>query len=294
MIYRTCVLGGVVCGVAIATPFATHAGITIALWIACAALAICVALALAAITKVLFAYETFSFLHYQLAAIGVTALVLPQALDLIALALAVTQCIGRIGCLYAGCCHGRPARFGIRYREREVAAHWVGARVIPVQLIESIALAIIAVVTALRIGNGALATYALSYACVRFTTELLRGDARRHFLRLSEAQWICVLTSIVAGTFVLAAIAIVVAFIPRRDYDAIARAIHTARNGDAIASANDVRISHGVTDCVEHYTLSPADKTIAALVRDLAHPDARVTLLAGHHGVAHLVIGGRA
>lgn len=292
MIYRTCVLGGVVCGVAIATPFASRVGLTPLLWIACAALSICVALALAAITKVVFGNETFSFLHYQIAAIGATALALPQALDLIALALAVTQCIGRIGCLHAGCCHGRPARFGIRYREGDVPAHWAGARVIPVQALESIALAIIAIVTARFIGHGAIVIYALSYACVRFTTELLRGDARRHFLRLSEAQWICVITSIVAGTYALAVIALVVACIPRRDYDAIARAIHAARTTDAIANAENIRISHGVTDSIEHYTLS--HPSLAALVRDVAHPDARVTCVAGNHGLVHLVIGGRA
>jgi len=297
MTYRHFVFGGVIAGVLIATPFAPRTGITPLLWIVCAALAICVALALAAITKVLFARETFSFLHYQVAAIAVTALALPQALDLIALALAVTQCIGRIGCLHAGCCHGRPARFGIRYGEGEVAAHWEGARVIPVQALESIALAIIAIVTARSIGNGAIVVYAISYACVRFATELLRGDARRHFLRLSEAQWICVATMVVAGTPWLAAAAIVIACVRRRDYDALARALYTARTGGGIAVAPGVQISHGRTNELEHYTLSVAARdarTVAAAVRDLAHPDARVTLLAGNRGVFHVVVGGGA
>jgi prolipoprotein diacylglyceryltransferase len=293
MIYRICVFGGVIAGVSIATPFASRVDLTPPLWIAVAVLAICVALALAAITKVLFAHETFSFLHYQIASIAVTALVLPQALDLLALALAITQAVGRIGCLRAGCCHGRPSRFGIRYRD-EVAPHWSGARVLPVQALESIALVVIAIVTARAIGNGALLVYALSYACVRFATELLRGDRRRHFLRLSEAQWICVATSIHAGTLWLAALAFVVACIPRRDYDALAQAIHRARNAGGIAGAQDVHISYGVSETVEHYTLSVAGRdarTIARLVRDLVHPDARVTLLPGNRGTFHLLIG---
>lgn len=185
MIYRTCVFTGVTAGVATAAFYASRAGLTPLLWIATAALTICVALLLAIATKVLTGYETFSFLHYQLAAIATVAIVIPirGALDLLALALAIAQSIGRIGCFAAGCCHGRPWRFGIRY----------GVPLFPVQWLESALLAVIAIVTATLIGRtgAAFAFYATAYAAVRFGLELLRGDARRHLFSLSEAQWIC-------------------------------------------------------------------------------------------------------
>lgn len=195
MIYRTCVLGGVSAGVALSAFYASRAGLTPALWIAAAALTICVSLLLAIATKVLFGRETFSFLHYQIAAIATIAIVLPirGGLDLLALALAVAQSIGRLGCADAGCCHGRPWRFGIRYDDQHVAARWAGVRLFPVQWLESALLAVIAIVTAALIGRtgAAFAFYASAYAAVRFGLEYLRGDARRHFLSLSEAQWIC-------------------------------------------------------------------------------------------------------
>lgn len=299
-VYRTCVFGGVIAGTVLALPFASRAGLTPLLWIAAATFAICVALALAAITKVLFARETFTFLHYQLATIAATYLMLPAALDLLALMLAIAQAMGRIGCARVGCCHGRPARFGVRYGRGQVAEHWIGARVIPVQYLESFALFVIAIFTARAIGTpgAALTTYALSYACVRFATELLRGDPRRRFGRLSEAQWICVLTAVAIAilrrdTTILIAAALIAAAIAikPRDLDAIARAVHLARNQRGIAEGPGVRISYGVIDDVEHYTLSvPAHeaRAMAALVRDLAHPDAHITLTAGN-GVFHVV-----
>jgi prolipoprotein diacylglyceryltransferase len=300
-VYRTCVFGGVIAGAVVAMPFASRAGLTPPLWLVAAAFAICVALALAAITKVLFARETFTFLHYQLATLAATYLMLPAALDLLALMLAVAQAIGRIGCARAGCCHGRPARFGIRYGAGQVAEHWIGARVIPVQYLESFALFAIAIFTARAIGTpgAALTTYALSYACVRFATELLRGDPRRRFGRLSEAQWLCVVTAVAIAivrrdaTILVAAAALIAAAaaIEPRDVDAIARAVHLARNRRGVVDAPGLRISYGVIDDVEHYTLSVAARearAMAALVRDLAHPDAHITLTAGN-GVFHVV-----
>lgn len=307
MTYRACVYGGVLAGIGAAVPFATRVGLTPLLWLAIAAFASCVAFAFAAITKVLVAKETFSFLHYQIVVFVTTAALLAAfdapllpALDLLALCLAVTQSIGRIGCAVAGCCHGRPSRIGVRCREGRVAAHWARARVIPVQLIESAALVAIAVFTAraLETPGTALAMYATSYAGVRFTTELLRGDVRRHVLGLSEAQWICAVTGVVfaRGAFALAFViaAVAVAMTHRLDVDAIARALYTARRSNAIAVAAGLRISHAITEGIEHYTLSGSSDigSLAALVRDLAHPDAHVSLVRGSEA-HHVIVGGR-
>jgi len=178
--YRNCVLGGCSIAIAVTACFATRAGLTPPLWIATASFAAASALFLAAMTKVLFGIERFAFLHYQLVTIAATSVLLAwvdaplaPALNLLALALAIAQAFGRIGCWRAGCCHGRDG--------------------IPVQCIESALLFAIAVACALRIEH-AFVLYTLAYAVTRFALELLRGDRRRHFRGLSEAQWICAIT----------------------------------------------------------------------------------------------------
>jgi prolipoprotein diacylglyceryltransferase len=321
MIYRTCVLGGVAVGIVIATFFATPAGLTPLLWIAIASFAVAVALFFAAVTKVIFGVETFSFLHYQVGALAATGGLLAAtdgpvlpALDLLALTLAIAQAVGRIGCASAGCCHGRPFRVGIRYGRDRVAEHWAGARLFPVQWIESSALFVIAVAVASAIDvapGKAFVLYATLYAAVRFTLELFRGDVRRHFGELSEAQWICVATaSSIAiwqrgATMVVAALlaiaAVVMARAHRIEFDAIARAVFAARASTDVQPAADLRISHGRTAAIEHYTVSASRaltrrdaRSLAALLRDLIHPDEHIALTGGERGIYHLIVGGPA
>lgn len=316
--YRFCVLGGVSLGIAVSMAFAPSAGLTTLLWIAVVSFAVAIALFLAAITKVLFGAESFSFLHYQLAALASTSALLMAmhapllpALDLLALTLAIAQAVGRIGCAGAGCCHGRPFRIGIRYDDTHVARHWSGARLFPVQWIESATLLLIAIAAASKIGGApgsAFVLYATSYAVARFTLELFRGDVRPQLAGLSEAQWICLLTSIAVATWqrgftiVIAAMLIVAALFVHRahriDLDTLARALFTARASDAVAEAAGVRISHGTTAGAEHYTISAPHamtardaRSLAALVRDLAHPDHTLELVAGNGGIYHLVVG---
>jgi len=319
MIYRTCVLGGVSIGILIAALFASRAGLTPQLWIAIVAFGVAVALFLAAVTKVVFGTETFSFLHYQLGALASTSALLAAmkgpvlpALDLLALTLAIGQGIGRIGCANAGCCHGRPFRIGIRYDRNHVAEHWSGARLFPVQWIESVVLIVIAIAVAMTIGRApgaAFVLYATSYAAARFTIEMFRGDARRHFLGLSEAQWICLVTAMAMAswqrgfTIAVASLLVLGAILHRThriDFDALARAVLAARGTSGVASASNVRISHGIAGDAEHYTISAARPltprhagSLAGLLRDIAHPDQRVVLTpAGHAGIYHVVIGG--
>jgi prolipoprotein diacylglyceryltransferase len=321
--YRTCVLGGVSLGIVAATCFAARAGLTPLLWIAVVSFGVAIALFLAAITKVLFGIESFSFLHYQLAALASTSALLAMmhapvlpALDLLALTLAVAQSIGRLGCAGAGCCHGRPFRIGIRYASPRVAGHWSGARLFPVQWLESVALCAIAIAVASTIGAApgtAFVFYATSYAVARFTLELFRGDVRRHFAGLSEAQWICLVTAIAVATWqrgftiaIAGALAVAALLVHRmhrvRTYrvepDSLARALFTARASAGVAEAAGVRISHGTTEGAEHYTISAPQpltardaRSLAALVRDLAHPDGDLQLIAGNGGIYHLVVG---
>lgn len=83
---------------------------------------------------------------------------------------------GRIGCLMAGCCYGRPtdAWYGIYM----VA---LDARVIPTQLIEAIFLFLLCALLVwltLKRARGVLAIYMGAYGVFRFLLEFLRGDPR--------------------------------------------------------------------------------------------------------------------
>jgi hypothetical protein len=122
--------------------------------------------------------------------------VLPY-MDVIGVALAVFLTGGRVGCLLAGCCHGRPSALGIAYPERHARdgfpAHWAGVRLFPVQAVEALGLAFIAVtgLVALPFARPGyvFAWFLAGYAVLRFGTEGLRGDRRPHWLGLSVPRW---------------------------------------------------------------------------------------------------------
>ena len=168
-------------------------------------------------TKLISGIERITHFHHQvavgLASAGVLiACGLPvlRYLDLVAVGFGVFVAFARIGCLAAGCCHGRPARLGVRYGRKHVEAGFPGylqdVRVFPVQAVEAV-WALAAAGAALLSSAGeqdgfGVATYVAAYAGGRFVFEYMRGDPDRpYFLGLSEAQW----TSLV----LLAAIAIV-------------------------------------------------------------------------------------
>jgi prolipoprotein diacylglyceryl transferase len=128
------------------------------------------------------------------------------SLDALAPALWTFLAAGRVGCLLAGCCHGRPATVGIRYPAELVAEgfppHLVGIRLLPVQLLEAVALASLAAAGLVALpfaGNGVVLAGTLAvYAVVRFGLEHLRGDRRPQLLGLSRNQWTCLIQLAVA------------------------------------------------------------------------------------------------
>ena len=125
--------------------------------------------------------------------------VLPY-LDITILGIGLTVIVGRIGCFMVGCCHGRPSRWGVCYRhehaEAGFAPYYVGIRLFPVQLIESVwTLLIVGAGAVLFRGGqpsgGFLAWYVVTYCLGRFWIEFLRGGPGRPYLfGYSEAQWI--------------------------------------------------------------------------------------------------------
>ena len=119
-----------------------------------------------------------------------------RLVDTAVLGIGVMLTFGRLGCFAVACCHGRPARRGVRYGAAHVAAgfwkRWSGRTLFPIQLVESAAsLGLVIGALALSALPGRAAViYIDGYALLRFGLELHRGDPVRPFaLGLSEAQW---------------------------------------------------------------------------------------------------------
>jgi phosphatidylglycerol:prolipoprotein diacylglycerol transferase len=135
------------------------------------------------------------------------------AADILAPAVAIGQAIGRLGCLAAGCCFGKPApnlpwavTFRDMYANRQVGTP-VDVPLHPSQVYESIACAAIFVVLLWMLprkkfhGQVAMAYIAL-YSAARFGLELFRGDSARGFVGvLSTSQLVAI--GLVVGVIVL-------------------------------------------------------------------------------------------
>ncbi len=92
--------------------------------------------------------------------------------------IAIAHCLGRIGCLTAGCCHGRltDAWYGIMMWGSEGYAKYV-----PVQLFEAVFLLILFAflfIRAYKGGQYGLSLYLIIYGVWRFFLEYIRGDFR--------------------------------------------------------------------------------------------------------------------
>jgi prolipoprotein diacylglyceryltransferase len=120
--------------------------------------------------------------------------VLPY-LDIVATAMPFFLASGRVGCAMSGCCHGYPSSVGIVYKGDSAGRDFAfsGVRLFPVPLLECAGLVCLGVsgFAALRSApeGRVLAWYLLGYAILRFGLEGLRGDARPHWLGLSQARW---------------------------------------------------------------------------------------------------------
>jgi hypothetical protein len=126
-------------------------------------------------------------------------------LDIIVIALGSIQVIGRIGCLMAGCCHGRPFHWGVCYRKEHAETgftpSFIGVRFFPVQLIESLWVFCIVLIGIFYIlsskpQGSALAWYGIAYGMGRFYIEFLRGDERPYYWGFSQPQWISLILMI--------------------------------------------------------------------------------------------------
>ena len=112
--------------------------------------------------------------------------------DVAACAVSLAHAIGRIGCLFAGCCHGKltDAWYGIEM---------VGiGKAVPTQLFEALFLLAIMIYLVLRIKGGktyCLQLYMAIYGAWRFVIEYMRDDYRGTTLvkALTPSQFIALL-----------------------------------------------------------------------------------------------------
>lgn len=125
--------------------------------------------------------------------------------DALAVALPVSQAIGRLGCFFAGCCYGTATSL-------PWAVHSHGAMRHPVVLYESaLDLVLAGVLYAARdvprTPGHLFRWYLVGYAAIRFSLESLRGEPQRSVGPFSAVQIICL----------VAAIALLVSLRPRGD-----------------------------------------------------------------------------
>ena len=161
---------------------------------------------LAMAIKIITGEERHVQYHHTLAIVVVTTTILWLAnqpilpyLDLTVFGIGIFVIAGRVGCFKVGCCHGRPSSWGVSYRQEHAddgfVPYYVGVRLLPVQLIESLAVLLIVAVGVLVFFSNYtpgkfLTWYVVAYGFERFWIEFLRGDPARPFvLGYSEPQW---------------------------------------------------------------------------------------------------------
>lgn len=119
-----------------------------------------------------------------------------QAQDAVAPAIAMSMAVGRIGCLFQGCCYGIPVgRISVPIVQS--LCYNQGLYRFPVPFL-SMLLCLLLMVLLLfyrercQREGAVFGLFLLCYCVGRFFLEFLRGDARILFCGLSTAQWFCV------------------------------------------------------------------------------------------------------
>ncbi|AUD04878.1 prolipoprotein diacylglyceryl transferase family protein [Spirosoma pollinicola] len=171
---------------------------------------------LAFLHKIITGHEELIYYHHEIAIMTVSALVLRWVLhqpvvpflEITLLGIGTFLAFGRLGCLNAGCCHGRPYHpisviYGDEHRKAGFTAHYVGIRLFPIQLVESVCVFLITGIgawlfLAQQPTGTVLGWYTFSYGTIRFLLEFFRGDPDRPYRRgFSEAQWTTLLLMLV-------------------------------------------------------------------------------------------------
>lgn len=208
--FHACGIGGTVLAAAVAIALAEHKNLSLPMIVTIIIGSIVTFLSLVLINKIITGEERIIYYHHEIGVMSVTTLllwVLRQPLlpylDVTILGIGTFLVCGRIGCLVAGCCHGRPCGWGVQYGEEHAAAgfpsYLVGVRLFPIQAVESVWVLCTVIVGVFFVWNGtppgtALAWYLITYDLGRFMFEFARGDAGRSYsLGYSQPQWLSLL-----------------------------------------------------------------------------------------------------
>jgi phosphatidylglycerol:prolipoprotein diacylglycerol transferase len=126
-----------------------------------------------------------------------------RMIDVLSPGLVIAHAFGRLGCLSAGCCYGKPTGvpWGIRMDSELVDFSLRGIPLHPTQLYEFVSLMVlyfglIIVFRKKRIEGQVGLTYFMTYPLIRSVIEVFRGDSIRGFLIegiLSTSQFISAL-----------------------------------------------------------------------------------------------------
>lgn len=215
--FQVCGVAGLLLAVLQSAGLVLHRGLSLTVLAVLFVLAVLAFLGLAMATKILTGREQLIYYRQKIALVLSAGLALRWLhqpllpyLDVVILAIGAFLVCGRIGCLMVGCCHGRPSRWGVRYRGEHADAgftpHYVGIRLFPIQLVESLwVLGVVAVGLGMVLredpAGSALAWYVMAYGVGRFVFEHLRGDpARAYWKGFSEGHWTSmILLLLVAG-----------------------------------------------------------------------------------------------
>jgi phosphatidylglycerol:prolipoprotein diacylglycerol transferase len=122
--------------------------------------------------------------------------------------LAIGHSIGRLGCLFSGCCYGKPSNvpWSIRFNNKNSLAV-TGEYLHPTQIYEIVMNLIIFLVlyfcSKREYENGIIfGIYLLLYGIGRFIIEFFRGDIILYYINLSVSQIISIFI-VVCGLFIL-------------------------------------------------------------------------------------------
>jgi hypothetical protein len=218
--FQLCGCAGLLFAIALTASLVLSQGLSPKILAAIIGTAVSTFIFVALLTKIIVGDERLVYYHHEIAVMGSISLllwalhqpILPY-LDLTLLGVGTFLAFGRIGCLMVGCCHGRPHAWGVCYSAEHALAgfdrHFVGVRLFPVQVIESLSVSVIVAIGSGLILRGsppgtALVWFVGAYGVVRFSLEFLRGDLRPYRWGFSEAQWVSLvlMTGIsLAGSF---------------------------------------------------------------------------------------------
>lgn len=126
-----------------------------------------------------------------------------KTLDALAPGLVIAHAFGRLGCLAAGCCYGRPtgSNWGIILNSELVDPSMRGIHLHPTQIYESVSLFILFaglmfLFKRRRFDGQVALVYLMTYPIIRSVIEIYRGDTIRGFVIdgiLSTSQFISIL-----------------------------------------------------------------------------------------------------